>query len=111
MSLSLDTFATSFGAFVALVDYFPNIKTLQRRSFELEDDERPVPRLSRPLRGKLQVNHVRVGFSGFLNRFARLKTVRGTGGRYPLPLYVHRGKVCGVCFSNKPKDHQSSEVD
>ena len=73
-SLSLDTFATSFGAFVALVDYFPNIKTLQLRSFELEDDERPVPRLSRPLRGKLQVNHVRAGFSGFLNRFARLKT-------------------------------------
>ena len=71
-SLSLDTFSTPFSAFVALVDYFPNITTLLLRLFVLEHDERPVPPLSRPLRGKLRLNHVRAGFSGFLNRFARL---------------------------------------
>ena len=36
--LSLRTIATSLGAFVTLVDYFPNITTLQLRSFVLEPD-------------------------------------------------------------------------
>lgn len=50
--LSLESFATSFGAFVTLVDYFPNITTLRLHSFVLEPDQGPVPILSRPLRGK-----------------------------------------------------------
>ena len=56
---SLETFTTSFSAFVTLVDYFPNITTLRLRSFELEPDGGPVPSLSRPLRGKLYVREVR----------------------------------------------------
>ena len=46
--LSLETFATLFGAFVTVVDYFPNITILQLCSFELEPDEGPVPSLSHP---------------------------------------------------------------
>ena len=72
--LSLDTFDTaSFSAFVTLVDYFPNITTL-----ELEPavaprlDERPVPSFSRPPRGKLFVYQVQPGRLEFFNRFARL---------------------------------------
>ena len=53
--LFLEFFSTSFSAFVALVDYFPNITTLRLRSFDLEPDEEPVPTLSRPFRGKLYI--------------------------------------------------------
>ena len=53
--LSLDTFITSFNAFAALVDYFPNIKTLRLQAFQLEPDEGPVLSLSRPLRGELRI--------------------------------------------------------
>ena len=53
--LFLEFFSTSFSAFVTLVDYFPNLTTLRLRSFDLEPDEKPVPTLSRPLRGKLHV--------------------------------------------------------
>jgi len=53
--LFLEFFSTSFSAFVALVDYFPNITTLRLRSFDLEPDKKPVPTLSRPLRGKLYI--------------------------------------------------------
>ena len=72
--LSLNTIATSFSAFVDLVDYFPNITTLQLCSFALKPEEGPVPPLSRPLRGKLEVNYLRTGTSGFafLNQFAEL---------------------------------------
>ena len=69
--LSLETFATSFSAFVTVVDYFPNITTLQLCSFELEPDKRPVPRLSRPFRGKVHV-YAQDNFSEFLDRFAKL---------------------------------------
>ena len=70
-SLSLDSFVTSFGAFVTLVDYFPNITTLQLCSFELEPDEIPVPSQSRPLRGKLRV-HVQIDCQEFLDQFSKL---------------------------------------
>ena len=70
--LSLETFITSFSAFVALVDYFPNIRTLQLRLFELEPDEGPVPTLSRSLRGKVHVEYAQDNSSEFYNRFAKL---------------------------------------
>ena len=70
--LSLDSFATSFSAFVTLIDYFPNVTTLQLRSFVLEPDTRPIPSLSRPLRGKLHVHDVHDDCSEFFNRFAEL---------------------------------------
>ena len=70
--LSLDTFATSFSAFVTLVDYFPNVRTLRLGLTELEPDERPIPPLSRPLRGKLLVHHVRSNSLKFLDQFAEL---------------------------------------
>ena len=50
--LSLETFATSFSAFVTVADYFPNITILQLCSFELEPDEGPVPSLSHPFGGR-----------------------------------------------------------
>jgi len=53
--LALDTFATSFSAFVALVGYFPNIRTLRLRSLILGSDEGPVPALFRPFRGKVNI--------------------------------------------------------
>ena len=70
--LSFDTFATSFSAFVTLVDYFPNITTLQLRSFVLKPDEGPVPPLSRPLRGKLHIHRVQSNYLEFLDRFTKL---------------------------------------
>ena len=73
--LSLSTFATSFSAFVTLVDYFPNITALELDSLALEPDEGPVPPLSRPLRGKVHVHyadHVQADFLEFHSRFAKL---------------------------------------
>jgi len=70
--LSLEVFATSFSAFVTLVDYFPNIRSLQLRVFMLGPDERPVPSLSRPLRGKLRIHFIQTGPLEFFNHFAKL---------------------------------------
>jgi len=71
--LSLKVINTSFSAFVTLVDYFPNIRTLQLRPFVLEPDEGPAPSLSRPLRGKLHVGRVQLDNLEFFNEFAKLK--------------------------------------
>lgn len=71
--LSLESFATSFSAFVTLVDYFPNITTLRLHSFDLEPDEGPVPTLSHPLRGEVQVRtKTESNCLEFLDRFAKL---------------------------------------
>ena len=72
-TLSLDTIATSFGAFVTLVDYFPNVTSLQLRSVDLEPDEGPVPPLSRPLRGKVHLHHIRPHRLDFFRVFAELE--------------------------------------
>ena len=69
--LSLDTIATKFSAFVALVGYFPNITSLKLNSFALEPDEGPVPSLTQPLRGKLRIR-VQVDSPEFFDRFAKL---------------------------------------
>ena len=70
--LSLWNSITSFSAFVTLVDYFPNIRTLQLCWLAPEPDEGPVPPLSRPLRGKVHIHHFRSHSTEFLNRFAKL---------------------------------------
>ena len=70
--LSLDSFTTSFSAFVILVDYFPNITTLRVEWFILGPDERPVPSLSRPLRGKLHAHNVGDHCSEFFDQVAKL---------------------------------------
>ena len=70
--LSLETVATSIGAFVALVDYFPNITTLRLRSFVLEPDEGPVPSSPRPFRGKLHVCCSQNDRLEFFDQFAKL---------------------------------------
>ena len=69
--LSLDTVATSFSAFVTLVGYFPNIRTLQLRSLVLEPDEGSVPTLNWPLRGKIHI-HAQPNFPEFFGRLAEL---------------------------------------
>jgi len=68
MHLSLEI-TTSIGAFVALVDYFPNIINLQLPKLELEPDEGPVPPLFRPFRGSVCIRDVQLEF---LDRFAKL---------------------------------------
>ena len=79
--LSLEAFTfDSFGAFVTLVDHFPNIKTLQLSSSQLEHHGGGlVPSLSRPLRGKLRARSTYGDFQsvpanrlGFFSRFAML---------------------------------------
>ena len=70
--LFLDSFTTSFSAFVTLVGYFPNITTLQLRSFTLGPDEGPVPSLSRPPRGKLHLHNVQSNHLEFLTRLSKL---------------------------------------
>ena len=72
--LSLDAFTTSFGGLVTSVDYFPNITTLQLSLFAQECDTRPVPSLSRPLRGKVHTLDVRTHCSRFFDRFTKLDT-------------------------------------
>jgi len=73
-SLTLQTFVVSFSAFVTLVDYFPNIRILQLRSFTPEPDADPVPNLSRPLRGRVNVSGVDTdGHLNFFDQFARLE--------------------------------------
>lgn len=92
--LSLESFATSFSAFVILVDYFPNITTLRFTSFALGPDEGPVPPClprSGPMLGVLR--SVRQVGSG----------VRRGGDRLPLG---HGGEV----FPNKHENRQISEV-
>ena len=72
--LSLENITTSFSAFVPLIDYFPNVTTLEILYPEIEPDEEPVPPLSRPLRGKVLI-HIRFvpdNFPEFLDRFAKL---------------------------------------
>ena len=71
--LSLTNSATSFSAFMTLVDYFPNIETLELRLFVLRPDEEPVPSLSRPFRGKLHIHGLLVRSLEFFNRFAELE--------------------------------------
>ena len=70
--LTLENFVTSFSAFVTLVDYFPNVTTLQLRSLTPEPDEGLVPSLSRPFRGKVLIRHYQSNFVDFLDRFAEL---------------------------------------
>ena len=71
--LSLDAFtAAPFSALVTLVDYFPNITTLELEPFKLRPDEGPAPSLSRPFRGKLHVHECPANCLGFFNLFARL---------------------------------------
>ena len=70
--LSLMAFVTSFSAFVALVDYFPNITTLRVGFFLVESDEGPVTPLSRPLRGKICLHDISYDCMEFFNRFAKL---------------------------------------
>ena len=73
--LSLESLIISFSVFVTLVDYFPNITTLELRCLRVVPDEGPVQPLSRPLRGKVFVC-VRLVlpefFPEFLDRFAKL---------------------------------------
>ena len=71
-NLTLDDFDTSFSAFVTLVDYFPNITTLQLHSFEVKPDEGPVPPLSRPFRGRLCIHCFEDDYVEFFDRLAKL---------------------------------------
>ena len=73
--LGLKGFTTSLSAFATLIGYFPNITTLELDSFNLEPDNELVPSLSRPLRGKLELNFdwLRTNSPEFVNRFAKLE--------------------------------------
>jgi len=68
----IDYIFASFGAFVALVDYFPNLRTLELRMYGLGRDEGPVPPFSRPPRGRLHVHPSSGDPSELLSRFAKL---------------------------------------
>lgn len=70
--LSLNIFRTSFSAFVTLVDYFPNLRSLRLCSLLLEPDKGPVPPLSRPLRGKVHFRDIPARGVEFFDRFAKL---------------------------------------
>ena len=70
--LTLALFVISFSAFVGLVGYFHNITTLQMVYFSVIPDERPVPQLSRPLRGKIRLRNIGRNFMEFFNRLANL---------------------------------------
>ena len=71
-NLTLMYFVTSFSTFVTLVDYFPNITTLQLTMPRVDPDEEPVPPLSRPLRGKIFIQDIHPCCMGFFSRLAKL---------------------------------------
>jgi len=71
-NLTLDLFATSFSAFVSLIDYFPNITALQLGALGLEPDEGLVPSLSRPLRGRIRIRPPHPNCLEFIDRLAEL---------------------------------------
>ena len=72
--LAIRFFSTSFSAFVALVNYFPNITTLRLGSFSLRHDEEPAPLLSRPLRGKIYIHYTHQDQRwDFVDRLAKLE--------------------------------------
>ena len=52
-SLILATVFLPWRSFIALIDYFPNLRDLELSSLSFEDDNINSPPLSRPLRGKL----------------------------------------------------------
>ena len=52
-SLILAAVSLPWRSFVALIDYFPNLRNLELQSLSFEDDNVNTPPLSRPLRGKL----------------------------------------------------------
>lgn len=71
--LSLSFFITPFDAFVTLVDYFPNITTLQLHSFTQEPaHDGLATSLSRPLRGEVHISGTRSSYLVFLDRFTKL---------------------------------------
>ena len=72
LNLNLQSFVTSFSAFVTLVDYFPNLTTLRLGSFTVKPDEEPVPTLSRPLRGRIHLNCTSRNCAEFFDRLAKL---------------------------------------
>jgi len=69
-SLILVAVSFPWHSFIALIDYFPNLRNLGLTSLSFEDDKRNPPPLSRPLRGKLCFNRSRaatvVTFSDWL---------------------------------------------
>ena len=70
--LTLENFDTSFYAFVTLVGYFPNMTTLRLDLFDVRPDERQVPQLSRPLRGKMHLGRSWGHYAYFFDRLAKL---------------------------------------
>ena len=72
-NLTLKSFTTSFTALIALVDYFPNITSLQLGWLSrLEPDEGPFPLLSQPLRGRIHICPPLPHCLEFIDRFAKL---------------------------------------
>ena len=70
--LTLESFNTSFSAFVTLVDYFPNITTLRLGWFNMKPDEGPVPPSPRPLRGRIHLSRPSRHCVVFFDRLAKL---------------------------------------
>ena len=52
-SLTLSIVSLPWRSFIALIDYFPNLRNLELLGLTFEDDNINPPPLSRPLRGKL----------------------------------------------------------
>ena len=69
--LTLENFDTSFYAFVTLVGYFPNMTTLRLDLFDVRPDERQVPQLSQPLRGKIHLGYSGGNCIEFIDRLTK----------------------------------------
>ena len=66
-SLILATVSLPWRSFIALIDYFPNLRKLELRGPSFEDDNINPPPLSRPLRGKL---HFDISEEEYLKSFS-----------------------------------------
>ena len=74
-SLSLTHGLITWSSFVALVGYFPHLRDLTVRGPRFQVDDRPVPQILHPLRGRLVVDSYLPDESMklFVNRFPELK--------------------------------------
>ena len=65
-SLTLYCVTLTWGAFVRLVDYFPNLRALDFSESTFQPDSPPTPQFSRPPRGKLRLSTLSMSAFGTL---------------------------------------------
>ena len=73
-SLALSVVSLQWRSFIAIIDYFPNLRNLELQCLSFKDENRNLPPLSRPLRGTLSFYlSEEKNLAAFFDWFARLE--------------------------------------